>query len=123
MDDQRPFHEVMRLLCLFSLANNRIKRYILQSYGYEHLITLNNLDKVGLLRYQGNKSVWPNIKRYFNLFVEDNAAEKDICYAYSGYAPLSVRLVQMTKSRPGGWRACKDALSLLWGPAQDLRQV
>mmetsp|Transcript_58470 Transcript_58470/g.163033 ORF Transcript_58470/g.163033 Transcript_58470/m.163033 type:complete len:644 (-) Transcript_58470:14-1945(-) len=130
LDDQKPFHEVLRLLCLYSLVNNgikqkqldQIKRSIIQSYGYEHLLTLCNLERVGLLRYHQGKSLWGGIKRHFNLFVEDSAAEKDICYAYSGYAPLSVRLVQMTKSRPGGWRSCQDALSLLWGPSQDLKQ-
>jgi len=94
-----------------------------QAYGYEHLLTLCNLEKVGLLRYQQGKSSWHAIKRHFNLLVEDGAAEQDISYAYSGYAPLSVRLVQMTKSKPNGWRSCSDALSLLWGPAQDMKQV
>ena len=39
-----------------------------------------------------------------------------------GYAPLSVRLVQMTRSQVKGWLAVKDALSLLHGPAQELQQ-
>merc|ERR1711920_771031 len=43
--------------------------------------------------------------------------------AYSGYAPLSVRLIQMTRSLPKGWRSCQDALSLLYGPAQELQQL
>jgi hypothetical protein len=132
LDDQKPFDEVMRLLCLYSIVNGGIKqkqldslkRYIIQSYGYEHMLTLCNLEKCGLLRYQSQqKSLWPGIKRHFNLFVEEPGAEKDISYAYSGYAPLSVRLVQMTANRPNGWRSCQEALSLLWGPAQDLRQA
>merc|ERR1711957_211032 len=130
IDDQQPVHEVFRLLCLYSLCNNgikpkqldQIKKCILQSYGYEHLLTLCNMERVGMLRYQQGKSVWSSIKRHFNLIVEDTMMERDVCYAYSGYAPLSVRLVQMTKGRPGGWRSCQDALSLLWGPAQDLHQ-
>eukprot|EP00415_Alexandrium_ostenfeldii_P003047 UN3047 len=47
----------------------------------------------------------------------------DISYAYSGYAPLSVRLVQMTRSLPRGWRSCPDALGLLYGPAQQVPQT
>eukprot|EP00929_Paragymnodinium_shiwhaense_P067751 TRINITY_DN34067_c0_g1_i1.p1 TRINITY_DN34067_c0_g1~~TRINITY_DN34067_c0_g1_i1.p1 ORF type:complete len:672 (+),score=205.90 TRINITY_DN34067_c0_g1_i1:80-2017(+) len=131
LDDQKPIHEVLRLLCLHSVVNNgmkakqldQIKKVIVQAYGYEHLLTLCNLEKVGLLRYQQGKSSWPAVKRHFNLFVEDGAAETDVSYAYSGYAPLTVRLVQMTKSKPNGWRSCQDALSLLWGPAQVLKQV
>eukprot|EP00927_Polykrikos_kofoidii_P066893 TRINITY_DN62452_c0_g1_i1.p1 TRINITY_DN62452_c0_g1~~TRINITY_DN62452_c0_g1_i1.p1 ORF type:complete len:688 (+),score=96.20 TRINITY_DN62452_c0_g1_i1:109-2064(+) len=130
MDDLKPIHETLRLLCLHSLVNNGIKpkqldvlkKLIVQTYGYEHLLTLCNLDRVGMLRYHQGKSLWPGIKRHFNLFVEDSAAERDLSYAYCGYAPLSARLVEFTKSRPNGWRSCQDALSLLWGPAQDLRQ-
>jgi len=130
IDDLKPFHEVMRLLCLHSLVNNGIKKkdldqtkkVILQAYGYEHLLTLCNLEKVGLLRYQQGKSGWSSIKQKFNLFPEDTTSD-DISYAYSGYVPLSVRLVQMTKSVRGGWRGCKDALNLLWGSAEELKQI
>jgi len=130
MDDQKPFHEALRLLCLLSLVNNgikakqldQLKRTFLQSYGFEHMLTLANMERAGLLRYQHGKSGWSTIKRQFNLFVEDGAADQDISYAYSGYAPLSVRLVQMTRSQPKGWMSLRDALSLLHGPAQELQQ-
>lgn len=131
IDDQKPFHEVLRLICLYSLVNNgvkakqldQLKRCIVQSYGFEHLLTLCNAERVGILRYQQGKSVWSQIKQKFNLFVEDVSTEKDISYAYSGYAPLSIRLVQMAKSMPKGWLAHKEALSLLYGPAQELQQT
>mmetsp|Transcript_59777 Transcript_59777/g.134302 ORF Transcript_59777/g.134302 Transcript_59777/m.134302 type:complete len:170 (+) Transcript_59777:3-512(+) len=74
-----------------------------------------------MLRYSHGKSPWSSIKRQFNLFVEDN--DRDISFAYSGYAPLSVRLVQMTKSLPRGWRSIPDALNLLDGCAQEVPQV
>lgn len=130
IDDQKPFHEVLRLLCLYSVVNNgvkskqldELKRSIVRSYGYGHVLTLCNMEKVGMLNYHQGKSVWSGIKSRFNLLVEDTQAEADISYAYSGYAPLSVRLVQMTRSLPKGWRSCQDALSLLYGPAQELQQ-
>merc|ERR1711959_28754 len=77
---------------------------------------------MGILGYQQGRSMWPSIKRSFNLFVEEPVAENDISYAYSGYAPLSVRLVQMTKSLQKGWRSCQNELSFLYGPAQELAQ-
>eukprot|EP00747_Dinoflagellata_sp_TGD_P168388 gnl/TRDRNA2_/TRDRNA2_194637_c0_seq1.p1 gnl/TRDRNA2_/TRDRNA2_194637_c0~~gnl/TRDRNA2_/TRDRNA2_194637_c0_seq1.p1 ORF type:complete len:680 (+),score=111.05 gnl/TRDRNA2_/TRDRNA2_194637_c0_seq1:80-2041(+) len=131
IDDQKPMEDVLRLLCLYSLVNNGVrpkqldalKRQIIQSYGYEHLLTLCNMEKVGMLSHLHSKSVWPSIKRQFNLFVEDSVVEKDISFAYSGYAPLSVRLVQMTRSMPKGWRGCQDALSNLYGPAQEHHQT
>jgi len=128
MDEQKPFYEALRLLCLHSLVNNgikakqldQLKRTFLQSYGFEHMLTLANMERAGLLRYQQGKSGWSTIKRQFNLFVEDGMADSDISYAYSGYAPLSVRLVQTTRTQP--WISLKDALSFLHGPAQELQQ-
>jgi len=125
IDDQKPFHEVLRLLCLYSVVNNgvrakqldELKRSIVRSYGYAHVLTLCSMEKVGMLNYHQGKSVWSGIKSKFNLLVEDTQADTDISYAYAGYAPLSVRLVQMTRSLPKGWRSCQDALSLLYGPA------
>jgi len=79
-----------------------------------------------MLGYAQGKANWSSIKRSFNLFVEDPNADKDISYAYSGYAPLSVRLVQMARSQQrgsaSGWRSCQNELSLLYGPAQELAQ-
>lgn len=130
IDDQKPWYEIFRLLSLCSLVNNGIKakqldtlkKGIVQAFGYEHVLTLHNLEKVGVLRYQSGKSVYSSIKQKFTLFPEDTLANKDISYAYSGYAPLSARLIQMTRSRPNGWRSCQDSLSLLWGPATDVQQ-
>merc|ERR1712032_1069843 len=101
---------------------DQLKRCIVQSYGYPQLLMLENLQRVGLLRYSQGKSSWDAIKRNFNLFVEDDKADQDISYVYSGYAPLSIRLLQMTRSLPKGWRSCGDALNLLYGPAQELQQ-
>uniref|UniRef100_A0A7S1Q1K1 Sec1-like protein n=1 Tax=Alexandrium catenella TaxID=2925 RepID=A0A7S1Q1K1_ALECA len=131
IDDQKPFHEVMRLLCLYSLVNNGVKakqldtlkKGVMQSYGYKHLLTLCNMERVGMLNYQIGKSSWSGIKQQFNLLVDDSQVMNDISYAYSGYAPLSVRLVQMTRSLPRGWRSCPDALGLLYGPAQQVPQT
>lgn len=125
IDDKKPLELVFRLLCLYSLVNNGIrakqldhlKKAVLQMYGYEQLLTLCALEQVGLLRYQGGKSLWPQVKKNFNLFVDESEVENDISYAYSGYAPLSVRLVQVIKSLQHGWRSCTDALNLLNGPA------
>lgn len=133
VDDQRPIHEPLRLLCLYSLVNNgvkqkhldQLKRSIIQSYGYEHLLTLMNMERTGILRYFQGKSVWSGIKKHFNLFVEDGHADRDISYAYSGYAPLSVRLVQNTKpamNQPSGWLTMEPALKLLAGPSRMLKQ-
>ncbi|OIW16964.1 hypothetical protein TanjilG_32831 [Lupinus angustifolius] len=71
-------------------------RELLHSYGFEHIATLNNLEKAGLFKKQETKSNWPTIKRALQLVVEDTdtANPNDISYVFSGYAPLSIRLVQ-----------------------------
>ncbi len=39
-------------------------------YGYSHLLTLNNLEKVGLLKVQGQRS-YPTVRKTLRLIVED----------------------------------------------------
>ncbi len=56
--------QVLRLMCMQSVANNGLKprlleyyrRAIMNSYGHEHLITLQRLENAGLLRVQEGKS-------------------------------------------------------------------
>merc|ERR1712070_397395 len=76
---------------------------------------MGNLERAGLLRYQQGRATWPQIKSKFDLLVEDFM--RDISYAYSGYAPLSVRLVEKALQR-AGWQGCKEAMELLPGRAQ-----
>ncbi|CEM02017.1 unnamed protein product [Vitrella brassicaformis CCMP3155] len=129
-DKNLPIQELYRLLCLTSVVNNGIrskhldalKRGIIQSYGYVELGALLNLDAVGLLRSYQGRSTWEQIKKSFHLIVEEDEAQLDISYVCSGYAPLSVRLVQKLHSHPKGWRSCQEGLNLLWGPALEVRQ-
>ena len=99
-----PLTTVLRLLCLLSVTQNGIKaklfdffrREIVQTYGYEHLLTLYNLERTGLLRKQESKSNWNQLKQNFRLIFEDvdQRQPNDIAYAYAGYAPLSLRLIE-----------------------------
>ncbi|CAN0442969.1 unnamed protein product, partial [Hapterophycus canaliculatus] len=82
-----------------------------QTYGYQHLYTLNNLEAVGLLKKREKGwgvgsadagSPWPSLRRALRLVNDavDVRSPADIAYVSSGYAPLSVRLVQASV-RPG----------------------
>ncbi|KAI3896964.1 hypothetical protein MKX03_005659 [Papaver bracteatum] len=103
---QEPVVEVLRLLVLFSSTNSGlpkqqfdyIRREFLHSYGFEHMATPWNLEKAGLFKKQEIDTANPN----------------DIAYVFSGYAPLSVRLVQ--QALRSGWRPIEDILKLLPGP-------
>ncbi|KAK9672776.1 hypothetical protein RND81_12G124100 [Saponaria officinalis] len=121
---QEPLVSVLRLLILFSVTNSGLpkknydylRREILHSYGFEHMATLNNLEKAGLFRKQELRSNWLTVKRALNLVVEntDTANPKDISYVFSGYAPLSIRLIQ--QAIRSGWRPIEEILKLLPGP-------
>lgn len=128
---KHPLIKVLRLICLQSVCNSGLKqkvldyykREVLQTYGYEHILTLNNLEKAGLLKAQtGGRNNYPTIRKTLRLWMDDVNEQNptDISYVYSGYAPLSVRLAQLL-SRPG-WRSIEEVLRILPGPHFEERQ-
>ena len=113
---------ILRLLCLESIISgglrqkdlDNFKRQILHAYGYQHLLTLSSLEKIGLLSTRGSANVLLNpigvgtsqvggtktnynyLRKILRLIVDEVNEQNpnDISYVYSGYAPLSIRLVQ-----------------------------
>ncbi|ORE06059.1 Sec1-like protein [Rhizopus microsporus var. microsporus] len=159
---QKPLVQVLRLLCLMSLAQGGLKqklfdhfeKEIVQTYGYEHIETLHRLEKLGLwMKRTNNKSTFGQCRRLLKLIVDDvdEFHPNDISYVYSGYAPLSIRLVQsamqkspnfttgtsttslfsymgtstanFVKETTSGWRGAEDILRLLPGQSFDLKQT
>jgi hypothetical protein len=162
-----PIKTVLRLLCLESSLNNGIrsrdlesfKRQIQQAYGYQHILTLANLEKMGLLvpreshrgylnpiaSAAGSTSTDVNaLRRSLSLWIDEvaEADPDDIAYVFSGYAPISVRLVQAvlqkaqihnlanppkpgaTNSVPSGtgWKGFEDVVSRIRGATVDVTQ-
>ena len=109
-------------MCLYSVTNggldkkiyDEIRIEILQTYGYENIITLENLEKVELLIKSNGKNNYKAISKKLKLTLEDVDVEEDISYTYSGYAPLSVRLVEELKEN-GNWNKIKPILELIPG--------
>lgn len=106
---EAPIKVVLRLLCLLSVVSGGIKpknleylrREILQTYGYTYLPMLEMLNKTGLLTRATPSSARSNVafqaaRGPLKLIVDDvdERNPNDVSYVYSGYAPLSVRLVQ-----------------------------
>ncbi|KAL7463134.1 hypothetical protein ACHAXS_003520, partial [Conticribra weissflogii] len=105
-----PLDRWLRLLCLQSLTGNGIKatRYdslrkeAVQTYGYECLWILRDLEKAGFLRKRETffmdsmATSYSNLRKALNLIVPevDPARPEDVAYVSSGYAPMSVRWVQ-----------------------------
>lgn len=155
INKQAPIVQVLRLLCLYSLVNNGLKpkqfeffkKEILEAYGFEHIQTLDNLRRLGMLTKQvTTKNTYGLVRRSLSLIVDEVNEHKpnDISYVYSGYAPLSVRLVQCVVQRgkdggrpgPGagsggkgsgvaggnGWKGFEDVLRMLPGRTFDETQ-
>ncbi|OQR90268.1 vacuolar protein sorting-associated protein 33A [Achlya hypogyna] len=135
--------QVLRLLCLQSLTSGGIKakaydhlrREIIQTYGFEMLLVLTNLEKIGLLRRQdslfpvASSSAFLTVRKSLRLINENvNVMNpKDIAYVTKGYAPLSVRLVEIAATNKmthtTGWRTIQDTLKQLPGPSEEISQV
>jgi len=103
---------IIRLLCLQSVtagglrANkyDQLKRMMAQVYGFEYVFTLHFLEKLGVLRRKDailsvveSSSVWQTIRKPLRLINEsiNMSRPDDIAYVTAGYAPLSVRLMQV----------------------------
>jgi hypothetical protein len=101
---------VLRLLALYSLTNGGVpektltflKREIVQTYGYRYLFTLDHLAKLGMIKPQTRTNNFSRVRSDLNLVVENvsESEPNDIAYVYSGYAPLSVRLVEKALQCP-----------------------
>ncbi|BES98201.1 Vacuolar protein sorting-associated protein [Nesidiocoris tenuis] len=120
---QVPIFKVLRLICIQSFTNSGLKpkvleyykKEIVQTYGFEHIITLSKLEDAGLLRVQSSgKRVYTILKKTLKLIVEDGSetSPTDISYVHSIYAPLSIKLVE-NLVRTGSWRSLTNDLMLL----------
>ncbi|TQD82334.1 hypothetical protein C1H46_032107 [Malus baccata] len=101
---QEPLVNVLRVLILFSITNSGLPK---KHFDY--------------LR-QETKSNWLTVKRALQLVVEDTdtANPNDISYVFSGYAPLSIRLIQHAVR--SGWRPIEEILRLLPEPHSEIKR-
>ena len=99
---------------------DQLRRLVLQAYGYQHVLTLGSLEKLQLFLSRssplagmipmavggggssdsagakGTKTNYTYLRRQLRLVVDEVREDdpNDVAYVYSGYAPLSIRLVQ-----------------------------
>jgi vacuolar protein sorting-associated protein 33A len=129
---QYPPLRILKLLALQSLTGGGIKsskydslrRDVVQTYGYEYMFVLNNLEKAGLVRrrdWMDSAAACSNIRKSMILINAevDPVDPDDISYVSSGYAPLSVRLLQTAIK---GWNGKEEFLKDLPGRLVDIVQ-
>lgn len=130
---QYPVFRLLRLLCLQSLTSGGIKtnryealkREVIQTYGYEYVFTLQNLEKMGLLRKR--ESMWDVTSPFATLRKQlaliqadvDSSNPNDVSYVSSGYAPITARIIQTSMK---GWTGKEDALRELPGRGIEVLQ-
>ncbi|KAI0304598.1 Sec1-like protein, partial [Russula brevipes] len=117
---------VIRLLCLASITGGgikgktleNIKKEVLQAYGYSYLPLLlslaapplaillpNPLPSTATIAISSAKYPYTSLRKSLRLLIDGNESldelENDISYVYSGYAPISIRLVQCVAQKGG----------------------
>lgn len=139
---------VLRCLCLESCVSGGLRprdhdnftRLLLHAYGHQHLLTLSSLAKTGLLVPKqantgylnpmaglangGNGSTdYGAVRKSLKLWSDDVDEQEPtgISYVFSGYAPLSVRLVQavVQKSFLAGLAASRNAAAAATTPGSN----
>ena len=161
IDRAIPLPTILRLLCLESCTSagmrakdlENFKRAVLHGYGQQHLLTLSSLEKMSLLTARsgglggaaakpGSVTNYTPVRRSLRLWDDEvnEADPNDISYVFSGYAPLSVRLVQsivqkhylaalvkpagqQAAAAAQGWRLFEDAAKNIRGATFDEMQT
>jgi hypothetical protein len=116
-------YNILKIICLISSLKNgiksklyeQIKRDFLQIYGFQELFLLNNLEKINILKNQEGSNYYNDIEKKLKLIYEDVDLNEpnDISYSYSGYAPITIRLIE--KAIIKGWKSIEDILYKLPG--------
>jgi len=121
-----PPYRWLRLFCLQSLTSNGIKaarydslrRDVIQTYGYEYLMVLNDLERAGFLRKKETfvldsmATPYSTLRKALNLINPDvdPSNPQDASYVSSGYAPMTVRWIEAAMR---GYTGLEEALKEL----------
>lgn len=134
MSRKVPASKVLRLVCIYSYVRGGLKskildnfrRDFLQMYGYSYMIPLQNMLKINLLRKQdSSKNPYGTLMKNLALAndYESSLDEAKVSSAYAGYAPISVRIIQLAcqsfepsdEILPLTWQKGLDTLKILPG--------
>ena len=128
--EKKDFLKLIRLMIIESLTQNGIKDYnklrreILNIYGFQHIFLIRNLEILGWFK---EKQILKNIKKNMITLTLNQINEKldlinlnyspinitDCSYVLGGYCPLSLKIVE--KAVEGKWHTIIDILKKLPG--------
>ncbi len=124
MSKKADKYNLLRMLCLDNAVHSGIKNKLLEQikkdfiniYGFEYLFLLHNLEKVGLIKVLDGQNFYNEANKKLQLIYGSvNLNEpNDIAYAYIGYAPITIRLIEKGIAQ-GGWGSIKDILKKIPG--------
>ena len=124
MSKKTDKYNLLRLLCLECAIHSGIKTKILEQikkdylniYGYQDLFLLRNLEKVGVLKVLDSQNFYNDANKKLQLIYGnvDLNIPNDTSYAYIGYAPIILRLIEKGVGQ-GGWGSIKDVLKKIPG--------
>ena len=117
-------YNLLRLLCLECAIHSgiknkfleQIKKEFLNTYGYQDLFLIKNLEKVGMLKVLDGLNFYNEANKKLQLVYGnvDLNEPNDTSYAYIGYAPIIIRLIEKGIAQ-GGWSNIKDILKKIPG--------
>ena len=131
--EQRDIKSLIKLMVIESLTQNGIKDYqklkreILNIYGYQYIFLLRDLEQIGWLKekvfltniFNIRKNITElthiQINEKFNLvnLNYDSKNIQDCSYVFGGYCPLSLRL--METALEGKWNKLNDTIKKIPG--------
>ena len=116
-------YNILKIICLESLIQggiryriyDQIKKDFLNVYGYKDIFLWHNLEKIEILKTQDSNYFYSAANTDLNLIYEeiDVNNPNDRSYAYSGYCPICIRLIE--KAYKEGWGSIKETLKKIPG--------
>ena len=116
-------YNILKIICLESMIHggirykiyDQIKKDFLNVYGYKNIFLWKNLEKMEILKTQDSNYYYSVAKNDLQLIYEeiDVNNPNDSSYAYSGYCPICIRLIE--KAFKDGWGSIKETLKKIPG--------
>ena len=116
-------YNILKIICLESIIQggiryriyDQIKKDFLNIYGYNNIFLWHNLEKMDILKTQDGNEYYSVANSDLKLIYEeiDVNNPNDSSYAYDGYCPICIRLIE--KAYKDGWGTIKETLKKIPG--------